>query len=139
MFALQYLWRADIEGGIGYHTASPGSSSPTQLSSPLSSSSNNHTHLALSLLMGGILFKDSIMNRQTIEEPRRSARLAALNVENEAEESNSNSNKNRVGRFELVSVEDESSPRDDNEELHNVSSSFPIDVATISLDRCKYA
>ena len=89
--------------------------------------------------MGGILFKDSIMNRQTIEEPRRSARLAALNVENEAEESNSNSNKNRVGRFELVSVEDESSPRDDNEELHNVSSSFPIDVATISLDRCKYA
>ena len=72
------------------------------------------------------------MNRQTIEEPRRSARLAALNVENEAEESN----KNRVGRFELVNVEDESSPRDE-EELNNVSSSFPIDVATISLDRCK--
>ena len=73
------------------------------------------------------------MNRQTIEEPRRSARLAALNVENEAEESN----KNRVGRFELVNVEDESSPRDEEELNKSISSSFPIDVATISLDRCK--
>lgn len=88
--------------------------------------------------MGGILFKDSIMNRQTIEEPRRSARLAAINVENENK--NESSSKNRVGRFELVSVEDESSPRDDNEELNkSISSSFPIDVATISLDRCKFA
>ena len=78
------------------------------------------------------------MNRQTIEEPRRSARLAALNVENEAENEKSKGGKNRVGRFELVSVEDESSPRD-SEELNNVSSSFPIDVATISLDRCKFA
>ena len=89
--------------------------------------------------MGGILFKDSIMNRQTIEEPRRSARLAALNVENEAEESNSSSSKNRVGRFELVEVEDESSPRDEEELNKSNSSSFPIDVATISLDRCKFA
>ena len=87
--------------------------------------------------MGGILFKDSIMNRQTIEEPRRSARLAALNVENEAEKSKGG--KNRVGRFELVSVEDESSPRDEEELNKSISSSFPIDVATISLDRCKYA
>ena len=85
--------------------------------------------------MGGILFKDSIMNRQTIEEPRRSARLAALNVENEEAKK---SNKSRVGRFELVSVEEESSPRDDDE-LNSISFSFPIDVATISLDRCKYA
>ena len=91
--------------------------------------------------MGGILFKDSIMNRQTIEEPRRSARLAALNVENENKKSNTSyaQSKNRVGRFELVSVEDESSPRDEEELNKSISSSFPIDVATISLDRCKYA
>ena len=90
--------------------------------------------------MGGILFKDSIMNRQTIEEPRRSARLAALNVDNENKKSTSYAqSKNRVGRFELVSVEDESSPRDEEELNKSISSSFPIDVATISLDRCKYA
>ena len=76
------------------------------------------------------------MNRQTIEEPRRSARLASLNVENEEAKK---SNKSRVGRFELVSVEEESSPRDDEELNKSISSSFPIDVATISLDRCKYA
>ena len=92
--------------------------------------------------MGGILFKDSIMNRQTIEEPRRSARLAAQNVENKNEGSNNTScaqSKNRVGRFELVNVEDESSPRDEEELNKSISSSFPIDVATISLDRCKFA
>jgi len=81
------------------------------------------------------------MNRQTIEEPRRSARLAAQNVENKNEESNTScaQSKNRVGRFELVNEEHESSPRDDEELNKSISSSFPIDVATISLDRCKFA